>query len=60
MKPTEYALYKGDQFIMIGTAEELAKAENVKPKTISFWNSPAYKRRIKDYTKAKLTIKLGD
>ena len=43
----EYAIYKGDQFITLGTAEECAKELNVSPETIRFISSNAYKKRSK-------------
>ncbi|MBQ1793681.1 MAG: hypothetical protein II006_03405 [Peptostreptococcaceae bacterium] len=44
----EYALYKGDQFIMIGTAKEIAKERNVCEKSIQFYATPTYKSRYKN------------
>lgn len=44
----EYALYKGDEFIMIGTAEEIAKERHVHPKSIQFYATPTYKSRYKN------------
>ncbi len=41
----EYALYKGDEIIMFGTIEEIAKAQGVKRKTILFYQTPAYLKR---------------
>ena len=43
----EYALYKGDEFLQIGTIKELAEYLNVKPKTIQFYASPTYQKRNK-------------
>lgn len=43
----EYALYKGDEFIDIGTKDYLAKKINVTRKTITFYSSPAHLRRVK-------------
>lgn len=45
MRKKEYALYKGEELIMFGTAEEIAKAQGVKKKTILFYQSPAYLKR---------------
>jgi len=42
----EYALYKGDELIVVGTCSEIAEHQNVQKKTVWFWNSPAYKKRI--------------
>lgn len=41
----EYALYHGDEFIAIGTAEELARMQGVAPETIKFYATPAYAKR---------------
>ena len=43
-----YALYHGDEFIDIGTQEYLAKLLGVTKKTISFYATPTYRKRIKD------------
>ncbi len=61
-KIIEYALYKGDKFIDIGTAKELAKKCNVKPETIEFYASPSYLKRlekVKDkYNKGFVCVRL--
>ena len=36
-----YGLYKGDEFIDVGTAEELAERRGIKPKTIRWLASCA-------------------
>ncbi|KGR89418.1 hypothetical protein [Lysinibacillus odysseyi] len=41
----EYAVYKGDELLGIGTAEELAEKFNVRPQTIRFWSAPSYQKR---------------
>lgn len=41
----EYALYKGEKLLIIGTIEEIAKNQNVKRKTISFYGTPAHLKR---------------
>ncbi|MCK3935693.1 hypothetical protein HCC45_05025 [Streptococcus suis] len=38
----EYALYKGDKLLAIGTAKELAERFGVKVSTIHFYKSPTY------------------
>jgi len=51
-KIKEYALYRGDTFLMIGTIDEIAKAYNIKPSTVRFYASSSYKKRRennKDY-----------
>lgn len=43
----EYALYKGETCLGIGTITELSKKFKVKEKTIKFYKTPSYKKRIK-------------
>lgn len=38
----EYALYKGDTFVDVGTLEELAKKRGVAVNTIRYFGTPAY------------------
>ena len=47
-KIKEYALYKGDRFIDIGTKEYLANLSNVRKETIEFYASPTQLKRNKD------------
>lgn len=53
----EYALYKGDELLAMGTAKELAKQFGVKVPTIHFYKSPAYIKRTND-TKARRLIEI--
>lgn len=59
MTKYEYALYKGDKFIDIGTKEYIAKLLNVKKETIDFYASPTQLKRIKDngYIVVRLNLK---
>ena len=43
----EYALYKGEECLAIGTIKEIAEKMNVKYKTIYFYTMPVYKKRCK-------------
>ncbi|EOV1464693.1 hypothetical protein ACOL8B_001096 [Listeria monocytogenes] len=45
---TEYAMYKGDELLLIGTLTELAEFKNVTRDTILFYMSSAYKKRVGD------------
>lgn len=47
MPRKEYAIYKGDEFIMIGTKEECAKRLNIKPDHVQFMASPTNAKRDK-------------
>ena len=41
----EYALYKGDEFISIGTIRELAELLGRPEDTVRFYHTPAYQKR---------------
>lgn len=43
---TEYALYKGENLLAIGTERQLARELGVKIETIKFYRSPAYAKRL--------------
>lgn len=58
--PKTYAIYKGDEFLYMGTAEECAKKFNVKRKTVYYWNTKAYKKRIANRPKAKVAEVVED
>ena len=47
-KNPDYALYKGDTFIMIGTIKEIAWYLGVSERTVHFYASPTYMKRNKD------------
>ena len=61
-----FALYKGEEFIDIGAAKELAKKRNVKPKFIRYLSTPSNKKRIANrknnnkLSKALISVKLED
>ncbi|MBC6150088.1 hypothetical protein HB834_00305 [Listeria booriae] len=54
----EYALYRGDDLLKIGTADELAEFKQVKRKTILFYATPAYRKRTSE--KGLRTIRLEE
>lgn len=53
----EYAVYKGEELLTIGTAKECAAELNVKPETIKWYCAPSYQRRGKN---RRIAIKLED
>lgn len=53
----EYALYKGDKLLAMGTAKELADRFGVKVSTIHFYKSPTYIKRTNE-TKARRLIEI--
>lgn len=55
-----YAVYKGDEFIDLGTKEELAKKLGCKPESIAFMTTPCYKKRIKGKENRLTVIKVEE
>lgn len=47
-KSPDYALYKDDTFIMIGTIKEIAQRLGVSERTVHFYSTPTYNKRNKD------------
>jgi len=43
----EYALYKGEDILAIGTLEEIAASLGVAVETVKFYGMPSYLKRIK-------------
>lgn len=41
----EFAVYRGDKFIMTGTKQEIAKTLNITIGTVNFYLSNAYEKR---------------
>ena len=41
----EYAVYKGDEIVAIGSVKEIAEQLNVKETSVYFWKSPANHKR---------------
>lgn len=55
-----YAVYKDDEFICEGTKEECAEFINVKPSTIHFMSTPAYKKRSDEGNYHLIVIKVDE
>lgn len=43
----EYALYKGEDILSMGTIEEIAEELQVQKQTITYYRTQAYKNRLK-------------
>lgn len=57
----EYAVYKGDELLGVGTAKELAERLKVKVETIKFYSTASYQKRIKKENHNRLiSVKLED
>ena len=44
----EYALYKGDELLDVGTLEYLSKKFNIKKRTLLFYQSSTYRKRTSE------------
>jgi hypothetical protein len=60
MSRSTFAVYRGDEFVDVGTAEEIAKRLGCKPGTIRFYASPSYKARLKDRDKRLIAIRIEE
>lgn len=55
----EYALYKGDELLDMGTLKYLSNKYKVKIKSLLFYGSPTYAKSTSE-KKGKRLVKLGD
>ena len=53
-----YVLYKGESIIATGTIQSIAKQLGVQVKTIQFYNTNTYKKRIRHSKNRRELIKL--
>lgn len=63
MGKAEYAVYKGDNLLALGTDEQCSKLLDILPQSVRFMASEAYKRRVaklKNPEEARIAIKLED
>jgi hypothetical protein len=56
----EYALYRGDKFVTIGTIKQIAEETGTKEETIRFYRSPAYARRRGDNADGMFLIEIDE
>ena len=52
MKPTWYAMYRGDTFIDLGTADYLADKYHKKKQSLLYLSKPAYHRKAPSRSKS--------
>lgn len=46
-KHWEYAMYKGEELLSMGTRDEICKEMNIKPRTFAFYRTKKYEERVK-------------
>ena len=61
-KRWEYAMYKGEECLAIGTSNEICKQMNIKMQTFQYYRTNAYKDRINNRISknARIIIKLDN
>lgn len=57
-KEKVYAIYKGDEFVDMGTSKELAKKFGIREESVKFFSYPTNHRRNKG--KRKIAIVIDD
>jgi len=55
----DYALYKGDELLALGTLDEMEKQLGVRRKSILRYGTPSYRKKCKGRN-GKVLIKLED
>ena len=58
MTEKEYAVYKGDELLVIGTLKECAEKLNVTESTIFYYQFESYQKRAKNPKNRRITILL--
>ena len=53
-----YALYKGEECLGIGTLEELAEQLKISRKTMVFYATPTYKKRVKKGINRRVLVRV--
>lgn len=59
VKKQEYAIYKGDDLVDMGTLQELAQRRGIKAKNLLYMGTPTYARRTNPDRATRL-VKLED
>ena len=60
MRRSTFAVYRGDEFVDVGTAEEIAKRLGCKADTIRFYAAPSYQARLKEGSKSLIAVRIEE
>lgn len=60
MKINEYALYKGDKLMIIGTINKIANSLNIKSESVKFYKTPTYKKRTTENARRLVSLEKED
>lgn len=56
MNVNEYALYKGEKLLMIGTISEIAEKLNINTESVKFYKTPTYKKRTTENARRLVSL----
>lgn len=59
----EYALYKGEELLVMGTASEIAEHQGISVGTVRFLASNVYKKRVEARERSKnpkIAVRIGE
>ena len=48
MQVKEYALYKGDELLAMGTKDEIAKQLGISVRSVTYYGTPSYAKRTNE------------
>lgn len=55
-----YALYRGEEFVDVGTADELAERHGIKPESVRFMSTPSFHKHGTDEKLMAYKIEEGE
>lgn len=58
--PAEYALYRGDEFLDLGTVKYLAEKLNIQEGTIRLFATPSYRKKTEKSESPMIVIRIED
>jgi hypothetical protein len=56
----DYALYKGDDLLMVGSVNEIADYLGIKPKSVYFLSYPSYHKRCEGSTVRVMVVPIEE
>lgn len=56
----DYALYRGEELVMVGTLDEISQKQGIKKKLLQFYKTPSYRARITDESNRIVVVEVED
>lgn len=60
MSKATYALYRGDELLDVGTCAEIAERNGIKPKTVYYYSTRAYRERWKNAERRLYVVRVEE